>query len=847
MGSVYPALDKDEPPEGRPKEGDQKEELGQERAQDDWKQHREEVIPDHDCEGLVCPFLIEDEDGDVRCLMQDQIDKLELLQKTKKEILEAPFGQRLRDDINKDLAAIKTIQAHIATLDTPKEIIRKVMLEHQEEKYREYQEEKHLERACEEVQRESKEAKTQALSEACQAYNTEIKTALHVYNTEIEAAKSKLDSHIAGKPGIIRLPEIHRGIHQGSHPNLPHPSHQEPEIEMDTHENITDDEGENDPCHWVQFMQQASDAPKRASDCMTTLAEGFKKLTVQKTLKRRQEEQEYQDHYHDYQDTQTRDRNHDHSAYLAGGKNRHPQDKEEPDRRKDGVSDWINGACNIAVNSRNPCRECGKNNFKIEFAQDGSNLREFLCLIRQAEVVVKIEMMIRKRDEANSKRQRKKLDKQIRKKGAKCSASHTLNKIIMEDKASTKKELTRQQGKEKHHGKRVHNNKHNTTLDCEREDQLEWAHGFGKYTEEWEEPESLDKDRQEDRKYKEISGKLVETFLKWRLTDAEEMKAAEDIVTISSSESGDEPDWDWQQYRAHNEFNDGYKCKCRGGHKTKKATIECIAQKDYEPEMEIWEEAVNELGKAIKREREELATKPLANHIRVEALVMGIRREGPAEPTFTGGDKRPNSQECHQGDLYQEAKRQVRQEGPPKYAYVYDCATDIWLKYLTSPQDVLTHILGKISQTAERKAIRSKIESMVTLSKCIQEITHREEVARKGYAVGKNLRQYDGGRKIEKKAKRIIIKWEYERARTAEIQRNLTRMAAEPPRRPGPTTKCDGCQLVPDSRLLQCKRCKQAFYCTILCQKRAWRRHKDVCGNAQARSYDLTRSKRKAM
>ena len=64
MGSVYPALEKDEPPEGRPKEGDLKEELGQERAQEDWKQHREEVIPDHDCEGLVCPFVIEDDDGD---------------------------------------------------------------------------------------------------------------------------------------------------------------------------------------------------------------------------------------------------------------------------------------------------------------------------------------------------------------------------------------------------------------------------------------------------------------------------------------------------------------------------------------------------------------------------------------------------------------------------------------------------------------------------------------------------------------------------------------------------------------------------------------------------------------
>ena len=190
---------------------------------------------------------------------------------------------------------------------------------------------------------------------------------------------------------------------------------------------------------------------------------------------------------------------------------------------------------------------------------------------------------------------------------------------------------------------------------------------------------------------------------------------------------------------------------------------------------------------------------------------------------------RPKSQECHQGDLYQEAKRQTRQEGPPKYKYVYNSTTDIWLKYLTNPQDVLTHILGKISQTAERKAIRSKIESMVTLLKCFQEITHREEAARKGFAVGKNLRQYDGGRRIEKKAKKIMIKWENERTRYAQIQRNITRIAAEPPKRPGPTTKCDGCNRVPDSSLRRCSRCKHAFYCTIECQRRAWHRHKEEC------------------
>ena len=361
---------------------------------------------------------------------------------------------------------------------------------------------------------------------------------------------------------------------------------------------------------------------------------------------------------------------------------------------------------------------------------------------------------------------------------------------------------------------------------------MDWANGYTKYYEEVEEPDSQDKDRQEDRKLKEASDKLVESFLRWRLSEIEEIKSAEDIVTISSSESesSDDSDLDWEerQYWDWNETYDGYKCKCRRGHKTKTATIACIAQEDYEDEVEIWGEAVKELGKAIKREP--VSTKSLANDIRVEALVMGIRRDNPAEPTFSGAQAlRPRGQECHHGDLYQEAKHQARQEGPPKYTYVYDSNPDTWLKYFTSPKDVLTYILGKIYQNAERTAIRSKIETMMTLSKCFQEITHREEVARKGFALGKNLRQYDGGRKVEKKAKKIMIKWDTARIRYAQIQRNITRIAAEPLKRPGPTTECDGCHRVPDSDLRRCSRCKNAFYCTIVCQRRAWHRHKEEC------------------
>ena len=152
-------------------------------------------------------------------------------------------------------------------------------------------------------------------------------------------------------------------------------------------------------------------------------------------------------------------------------------------------------------------------------------------------------------------------------------------------------------------------------------------------------------------------------------------------------------------------WNIGFKCKCKKGHKTKKDTIECITKKDYEVETETWEAAVNELSRAIRRDEGSL--KDLANDIRVEALVMGIRKDNPFEPRFTGGELRPKSQECHQGNLYREAKRQARQEGPPTHTFVYNSSTDLFIKYFVSPKDVLTYMLGKISQTAERKAIRS--------------------------------------------------------------------------------------------------------------------------------------------
>ena len=780
-----------------------------------------------------------------------------------------------------------------------------------EEREQQQEEEKYLEEACQEVQKDTKAAKTRDFMEASEECEK-----------EIQAAKDKFKTRMAGKPGMILLP------------TSPQHSNHDATFNMEKQENIiaadefiTDDESDNDhgqtkkkeflqflhckeklqvlDCKEKEQIYQEKDKllykytsiPDKAHKCVTKVAEGVKDLQDQNQKQRRkaiigQQRRKaraaYYQAYHkayypeltknncypelELPDALTRDGNQTHSVPRAGKKPKDPPEcrlashlpglfrhdcvkekqmtekyhrsfrhdcvkdtentsgntsEEEPD----GPTRWVQGAKDLGVNTTKYCDECGDYNTRIEFSPVNENLREFLYLIRHAEVLVDLERMTRERDEATSKRQQKKLNKQIKRKRAKYSATHILNQILKEEKARTEKERIRQEGKVKRQTRKMPELITKSKSCPDREEQLDWADAYTKYAEEGEEPESQDRDRQEDRYLKEASGKLVETFVKWRLSEIAEIRSAEDIVTISSdSEFSEDSDCDWEAYKMMTESNQGYKCKCRKGHETKKDTIECIAKEDYEAETAIWAEAVNELGIALKRE--EVSTKTLANDIRVEALVMGIRRDSPPEPKFTGGALRPKSQECHQGDLYQEAKRQARQEGPPKHTYVYNGPTDSWLKYFANPNDVLTYILGKISQTAERKAIRSKIKSMVALSKCFQEITHREENARKGYAVGQNLRQYDGGRRIEKKAKKIIIQWEKERTRYAQVQRNIINMAQEPPRKPGPTTKCDGCQKVPDSpdsRLRQCGRCNRALYCTRECQRRQWPHHRENC------------------
>ena len=113
-----------------------------------------------------------------------------------------------------------------------------------------------------------------------------------------------------------------------------------------------------------------------------------------------------------------------------------------PEKNQDKVEDTttISGKNQDEVeDTSSTCYAAGNESPRIELASERTNLREFLCLIRQAEVIVELERMTRDRDEAISKRQRKKLDKKIRKKRARCSASNILNQILTEERGRKKR------------------------------------------------------------------------------------------------------------------------------------------------------------------------------------------------------------------------------------------------------------------------------------------------------------------------------------------------------------------------------------------------------------------------
>ena len=145
-----------------------------------------------------------------------------------------------------------------------------------------------------------------------------------------------------------------------------------------------------------------------------------------------------------------------------------------------------------------------------------------------------------------------------------------------------------------------------------------------------------------------------------------------------------------------------------------------------------------------------------------------------------------------------------------------------------------------MARNAEREAIKVKIEILQSVARAFKEITHREEVARKGFAMGKNINMYDAGEKIGKLALKSIRKWKEERdhyevlKKTLDIQKRegkawREKESQEKEGKPGPNTKCHGSQTIPESRLRQCGRCHKAYYCKIECQKKAWRQHKTQC------------------
>ena len=169
------------------------------------------------------------------------------------------------------------------------------------------EEEKYLEEACQEVQRDTKAAKTRDFREAIEEYEREIQT-----------AKEKFETRMEGKPGIILFPGIPHmppQMLQECHPTSPQPSNQDSTLNMENQENIiaaddfiTDDESDNDNgqtkkkqflqflhCKEKEQIHQEKDKllykytsiPTKAHKCVTKVAEGMKDLQEQKQKQRR--------------------------------------------------------------------------------------------------------------------------------------------------------------------------------------------------------------------------------------------------------------------------------------------------------------------------------------------------------------------------------------------------------------------------------------------------------------------------------------------------------------------------------------------------------------------------------
>ena len=126
--------------------------------------------------------------------------------------------------------------------------------------------------------------------------------------------------------------------------------------------------------------------------------------------------------------------------------------------------------------------------------------------------------------------------------------------------------------------------------------------------------------------------------------------------------------------------------------------------------------------------------------------------------------------------------------------------------------------------------MKAKIYIFQSLTRAFGEITHREEVARKGFARGKNINMYDAGEKVGKMVLKRMRKWKEERDHyKALFQARKTLESQDKEEQPGPNTRCHGCKTIPDSRLRSCGKCHKAYYCKIECQKKAWRQHRIQC------------------
>ena len=375
--------------------------------------------------------------------------------------------------------------------------------------------------------------------------------------------------------------------------------------------------------------------------------------------------------------------------------------------------------------------------------------------VRKAETTLGTERLIRSLQKATSKRQQKKLYKKINKRRSKLTEAYQKRKLLTEERQRENKEKRRKTGNQKTgNQKRKHYDSGTTSTsstteieemdlllasDASREPNAATTENEEKMkmkTKTREEPTSSEIDDELDLKYQQATDSLIIEVLIWKVTAQQETKDENQIVTISSSESEDSDE--------EGRTNEN-RCRCTITHKTKQQLINCLSRKDNEEDFDSWENFITELGKAVSREK--ISKKQLATAFRVGAQQLGERK--PQDyPSHQGEALRPEAQECHQGNFYKEALQQAKQAGPPKFTYIFNEEKDSWVKYLPNHQDVINSITKQVDKNAERESIKAKIRTIKSLTRAFEETTAREEIARKGYAIGRNIRSFEAGEKV---------------------------------------------------------------------------------------------------